>query len=89
MRSCRTDSVWRVMVTCIGPLATIGCESRQARKGATVAADSGAGMWLVQAATLLFPLHTPTSALCTTLAALLCSFTLQASELDELSGTST
>jgi len=30
-----------------GPLATICCESGQARKGAAVAADSGAGVWLV------------------------------------------
>jgi hypothetical protein len=31
----------------VGPLATIRCKPRQARKGATVAADSCAGMWLV------------------------------------------
>ena len=31
----------------IGPLATITCEPRQARKGATVAGDSCAGVWLV------------------------------------------
>ena len=31
----------------IGPLATITCESRQARKGATVTGDSCAGVWLV------------------------------------------
>ncbi len=31
----------------IGPLATIGCKLRQARKGATVATDSCAGMWLI------------------------------------------
>jgi hypothetical protein len=30
----------------VGPLATIRCKPRQARKGATVAADSCAGMWL-------------------------------------------
>jgi len=29
-----------------GPLAMIGCKLRQARKGATVATDSCAGMWL-------------------------------------------
>ena len=29
-----------------GPFATTNCEPRQARKGATVAADSGAGVWL-------------------------------------------
>ena len=29
-----------------GPPATIRCESRQARKGATVATDSCAGVWL-------------------------------------------
>ena len=32
---------------CIGPLATIRCKPRQVRKGATVAADSCAEMWLV------------------------------------------
>lgn len=40
------------MVACIGPLATISCEPRQARKGAAAAADSGAGVRLVRAATL-------------------------------------
>ncbi len=40
------------MVTCIGPLATIYREPGQARKGAAVAVDSGAGVWLVQVATL-------------------------------------
>ncbi len=40
------------MVTCAGPLATTSCEPRQARKGAAVAADSGAGVWLVQVTTL-------------------------------------
>jgi len=35
------------MVTHVGPLATIFCEPRQARKGATVVEDSGAGVWLV------------------------------------------
>ena len=34
------------MVTLSGPLATASCELRQARKGATVAADSCAGVWL-------------------------------------------
>ncbi len=38
------------MVACIGPLAAIDCEPRQARKGATVAVDSGAEVWLVQVA---------------------------------------
>ncbi len=60
------------MVTCIGPLATIGSELRQARKGATVAADSGAGMWLIRAATLIIPAvpikkHTPSFSLKITL----------------------
>ena len=32
----------------VGPLATIRCKPRQARKGATVAADSCAGMWLAR-----------------------------------------
>ncbi len=35
------------MVLCIGPLATISREPRQAWKGAAAAVDSGAGMWLV------------------------------------------
>ena len=39
------------MVSCIGPLATISREPRQARKGAAAAVDSGAGMWLVWDAT--------------------------------------
>ena len=30
-----------------GPLAAIGSEPRQARKGATVVTDSGAGVWLL------------------------------------------
>ena len=34
------------MVTHLGPLAAICCELRQARKGATVAAVSGAKVWL-------------------------------------------
>ncbi len=40
------------MVVRAGPLATILCEPRQARKGATVAVDSGAGVWLVRAASI-------------------------------------
>ena len=40
------------MVTHSGPPATICCEPRQARKGATVAADSCAGVRLVWVATL-------------------------------------
>ncbi len=43
------------MVTCIGPLATINREPGQARKGAAAAVDSGAGVWLVQVATLYSP----------------------------------
>ena len=31
----------------IGPLATVGCKPRQARKGAAVAADPCAEVWLV------------------------------------------
>jgi len=42
-----------IMVACAGPLATIGCEPRQARKGAAAAADSCAGVWLVQVASIL------------------------------------
>ena len=34
------------MVSLVGPLAMIGCKPRQARKGATVTADSCAGVWL-------------------------------------------
>ncbi len=30
-----------------GPLATIDCEPRQARKGAAVTFDSSAGVWLL------------------------------------------
>ena len=56
-----------VMVTCTGPLATINRKLRQARKGATVAVTSGAGVWLVwvttQALTSInlcsFQLNTP------------------------------
>ena len=46
-----------VMVTCTGPLATINRKLRQARKGATVAVTSGAGVWLVWVTTqaLIFP----------------------------------
>lgn len=40
------------MVVCIGPLATISCEPGQARKGAAAAADSSAGVRLVQTATI-------------------------------------
>ena len=39
------------MVAFSGPLATISCELRQAWKGATVATDSCAGVWLVWVAT--------------------------------------
>ncbi len=35
------------MVAPFGPLATIGYEPRQARKGATVVIDSCAGVWLI------------------------------------------
>ena len=41
------------MVVCIGPLATIDGEPRQAWKGAAVTVDSGAGMRLVQIASTL------------------------------------
>ncbi len=39
------------MVTCIGLLATLRCEPRQTRKGATAAADACAGIRRVQVAT--------------------------------------
>ena len=42
------------MVTPAGPLAMISCEPRQARKGATVAVTSCAGVWLAGEATSLF-----------------------------------
>jgi hypothetical protein len=35
-----------------GPLATICCKPRQAWKGAAVATDSCAGVWLVRAAAI-------------------------------------
>ena len=39
-----------------GPLATIAiCEPRQARKGAAVATDASAGVWLVRAASIPVP----------------------------------
>ncbi len=37
------------MRVCAGPLATTNRELRQARKGAAVAAMSGAGVWLARA----------------------------------------
>ena len=40
------------MVARAGSLATIDCEPRQARKGATVAVDSGAEVLLVRAAAI-------------------------------------
>ena len=40
------------MVACAGPLATISCEPRQTRKGAAATVDSGAGVWLVQVASI-------------------------------------
>ena len=40
-----------LMVTLIGPLAMIDGKPRQARKGATVAVDSCAGVWLIWVAT--------------------------------------
>ena len=41
------------MVVRAGSPATISCEPRQARKGAAVTANSGAGVWLVWTATYL------------------------------------
>tara|TARA_B100000959_G_scaffold163112_1_gene170948 strand:+ start:2355 stop:2546 length:192 start_codon:yes stop_codon:yes gene_type:complete len=40
------------MVSLVGPRAMIGYELRQARKGATVVADSCAAVWLARATTL-------------------------------------
>ena len=48
----------RSMADRIGPLATINREPGQARKGAAAAVDSGAGVWLVRAATLSPPCDT-------------------------------
>ena len=64
-RACRPGSLSTIllgllhgsfMVAPIGPLATLGSEPRQARKGATVVADACAGVWLVGAASMT--LHT-------------------------------
>ncbi len=40
----------------IGPFAMLGCEPRQVRKEATVAADAGAEVWLVLANIGLLPI---------------------------------
>lgn len=40
---------YEFIVASVGPFATISCEPRQVRKEATVAADAGAGVWLVLA----------------------------------------
>lgn len=42
------------MVAPFGPLATMSREPRQARKGATVAAKSCAGVWLIGDTTLIY-----------------------------------
>ena len=47
------------MVAFVGPLATISCELRQARKGATVTVDSGAGVWLALAASIFVQIVMP------------------------------
>jgi len=47
------------MVALAGPLAMIDSKLRQARKGATVAIDSCAGMWLVRVATQALPCLPP------------------------------
>jgi len=47
------------LVACAGPPATISCEPRQARKGAAAAVDSGAGVWLVQVASIFNPDFNP------------------------------
>ena len=43
------------MGACVGPPATIRCKPRQARKGAAVAADLGAGVWLARVAAIFCP----------------------------------
>ena len=55
------------MVSLVGPLATIGYEPRQARKGATVVADSCAGVRLARAAIQFRYCDTNGSRSCTTL----------------------
>ncbi len=50
-------SLRQVLVVSIGPFAAICCEPRQVRKEATVAADSGAEVWLVLAASLFTGSH--------------------------------
>ena len=47
----RNEPPGRFMVGRVGSPATIGCEPRQARKGAAVATDSGAGVRLARSAT--------------------------------------
>jgi len=47
------------MVACFGPLATVCREPRQARKGAAVTVDPGAGVWLEQAAANLILIRAP------------------------------
>jgi hypothetical protein len=42
------------MVTCAGYLATKCWSTRQTRKGAAEPSDSGAEIWLVRVATLIF-----------------------------------
>jgi len=41
------------MVACIGPLATVNCEPRQAWKGAAAAVAPCAGVWWVRVASIL------------------------------------
>jgi len=43
----------KFMVACIGPLATVNCEPRQAWKGAAAAVDPCAGVWWVRVASIL------------------------------------
>ena len=42
------------METSVGPSAMISCKPRQARKGATVAVVSCAGVWLAEVPTIAF-----------------------------------
>jgi len=43
------------MASLVGPRAMIGYEPRQARKGATVVADSCAAVWLARVASSIAP----------------------------------
>ncbi len=45
------------MVSLVGPLAMSGCKPRQARKGAAVAANACAGVWLAGGTSIINQLY--------------------------------